>query len=405
MSDLSLNLQKGLVGHWTMDSRDVDNGMVRDQSAYDNHGTINGDPGVSSGVVGRAFDFDGSQWIEDGLERGFNRLSFSAWIKISSSQSDSTYNSIIARSGSGYSWVTNAFQFMVNPNDELFINFNGGGNYDDNGTVVADDEWHHAALTWDGSNGQFYVDGNPTSSFSESYNIGSLSGGLLLVGRRRSDQVFKGQISDSRIYNRTLPESEVNQLYNQKVRRSANVGGGGNQQILESFDSGSFDSEWTTPNAYIQNTAWSNPHSMGSWGNGSIDATWEPSALQGGEQVDSFSYWWQEDSSQTGHQVELYDSNGNKVQHSETENPQWDLTTSDGSINRPHGGDGYNRWTYFQFDFNWEDGTYDYYLRDSQSGTVREGNYGLINSTNVEYVYFNGTNGNHCRFDELKFQL
>src|SRR6056297_3100433 len=55
-----VNLQKGLVGHWTMDSIDVDNGMIRDRSGYDNHGTINGATPGYSGKVGRDFDFDGT---------------------------------------------------------------------------------------------------------------------------------------------------------------------------------------------------------------------------------------------------------------------------------------------------------------------------------------------------------
>lgn len=52
------DLHKGLVGHWSMDDRDVDNGIIRDRSAFDNHGTLNG--GIVTGVsspVGRGFEF------------------------------------------------------------------------------------------------------------------------------------------------------------------------------------------------------------------------------------------------------------------------------------------------------------------------------------------------------------
>ena len=41
MSKLSANLQKGLVGHWTMDKQDIDTGVISDRSGYRNHGTIN----------------------------------------------------------------------------------------------------------------------------------------------------------------------------------------------------------------------------------------------------------------------------------------------------------------------------------------------------------------------------
>lgn len=38
---LELNLQEGLVGHWTMDREDIDSGVLRDSSPYNYHGTIN----------------------------------------------------------------------------------------------------------------------------------------------------------------------------------------------------------------------------------------------------------------------------------------------------------------------------------------------------------------------------
>ena len=40
MSQLELNLQKGLVGHWTFDAETTSNGTTHDKSAYNNHGDI-----------------------------------------------------------------------------------------------------------------------------------------------------------------------------------------------------------------------------------------------------------------------------------------------------------------------------------------------------------------------------
>jgi len=39
---LELNLQNGLVGHWTLDEKDTSNGTAYDSSAYNNHGSLNG---------------------------------------------------------------------------------------------------------------------------------------------------------------------------------------------------------------------------------------------------------------------------------------------------------------------------------------------------------------------------
>ena len=120
----------------------------------------------------------------------------------------------------------------------------------------------------------------------------------------------------------------------------------------------------------------------------------------GSRQISKFSYYWIEDGSQSGHQVRLYDSNGDLVQRSETENPQWQL--SDGNNNMDTlASPGYNNWTLFSFEFDWAAGTYDYYLEDT-IGTLETGTRDLVRSTNVSYIDFVGTNGTYCRFDEVK---
>lgn len=47
---MASSLNKGLVFHGTFNDSDTDNGVLRDKSAYDNHGVING--GVTTGQNG-----------------------------------------------------------------------------------------------------------------------------------------------------------------------------------------------------------------------------------------------------------------------------------------------------------------------------------------------------------------
>jgi hypothetical protein len=174
---------------------------------------------------------------------------------------------------------------------------------------------------------------------------------------------------------------------------------------IETFDEQRSGLGWDITNAYIQNTSKIGNYSIGSFGNGETRMAWEPKGLEGGKQIQSFSYWWQEDSSQTGHAVRLFDSSENEVQESGTENPQWYLNDGSGRY-QEYGGDNYNVWTLFSFSFDWSAGTYDFYLRDSQSGTTRTGTNNLQNATNVERIEFNGDgygSANHNRFDGISF--
>jgi hypothetical protein len=321
-------------------------------------------------------------------------FSWSLWFKSTSTNGDSVAR-ILARDASEYVtiWID---QSQSSPQPL-------GG--DASGSVETD-KWHHIVLNhYSDVTFNFWLNGSKVVDSSSTRKNTSAVRPWVIGGNTEGDgdisgNHFIGKIDDVRMYNRVLSEAEINRLYNKRTSL-----GGAVRFFTDSFEDGSFSSDWNTPNAYIQNTSYDDEYSMGSWGNGPVDATWQPSVLQGGKQIKMFSYWWQEDSSQTGHQVRLYDSSGNKVQHSETENPQWQLTKGDGSISSTLASPGYNRWTFFEFKFDWNSGTYDYYLKDSQSGKVETGTFGLINSTDVEEIRFVGTNGKYCRFDKIRFQV
>lgn len=163
---------------------------------------------------------------------------------------------------------------------------------------------------------------------------------------------------------------------------------------------------WLVSNAYIKNRSWQGSYSIGSDGQGAIDATWEPAALGSGRQISSFEYKWQETSSQTGHMINLYDASGNKVMGSGTENPQWMISDGFGGRSQIYTGDGYDRWIYYRFDFDWSQGEYSFHLEDLSSGTVREGWRNLDSSTEVASIDFSGgstdDSANHCFFDDLR---
>ena len=92
--------------------------------------------------------------------------------------------------------------------------FNSGWNYNTNGFTPTTDQWYHYAVTFDGSNIIFYVDGNYYSSgTTSSAAISSGSGGRLM---RRWDDVnyIDGFLLNAKVYNRALTATEIKQNYN-----------------------------------------------------------------------------------------------------------------------------------------------------------------------------------------------
>ncbi|PSR04913.1 MAG: hypothetical protein BRD50_02495, partial [Bacteroidetes bacterium SW_11_45_7] len=171
-----------------------------------------------------------------------------------------------------------------------------------------------------------------------------------------------------------------------------------------------FQDEWSTPNFYMNpiNQSFNGSDAAGSWNNGEINADLAPSQLNGGKQIQSFEYYWYESTNETGYVIDLIDDNGNRVLRVGTENPQWFVTDAAGKdeiFSNCSGGCNYDRWIHYEFTFNWSNGTYDYRMEDTQTGTVRTGTRTLSNSTNIESFRFSGSpygTGNHVIFDDIR---
>ena len=109
-------------------------------------------------------------------------------------------------------------------------------------------------------------------------------------------------------------------------------------------------------------------------------ATWSPSELSGGVQIDGFEFYWYEIESSSGSAITLYDSGGSEVVEMGTNNPQWKW--SGGQL---HGGDGYERWIRFTLSFDWGANEMTLEGHDTQSGTTKNSTTS-IGGNNVETI-------------------
>lgn len=95
-----MNLQRGLVGHWTFDSVDTEGSInLSDSSAYDNDCSFVGSPTTgSTGIIGEAYTLDGVDdegtiTLSPSLTIS-GAVSVAGWIKTPNSNSPSDGNAM-----------------------------------------------------------------------------------------------------------------------------------------------------------------------------------------------------------------------------------------------------------------------------------------------------------------------
>ena len=216
----SVNLDRGLVGHWSMDDSDVSGGTLYDRSAYDSHGTLNNSPSLGQpGIVGDSIAFDQTNNI-DVIGETYDKFSAAFWVNFDAF--DASYNGpldTVISSGHQFTFHDeggNRAVQIITPNGStniLTTNANTG-------------VWYHLAATYDGSIVKGYKNGVLQGSHSES-SIIDLTNGFGIGARYGNKSIVSidGRISDVRMYNRVLSEKKINALYNKRTTTSTNSEG------------------------------------------------------------------------------------------------------------------------------------------------------------------------------------
>jgi hypothetical protein len=209
----------GLVGYWPF------NGNANDESGNGNNGTVNGATLTTdrNGVANKAYSFDGVNnriEIEHNSNLNLSSISISCWINPSALLTTTGYGPTILSKREASGWGASC---QMNIGNHAFwadwtISSNSGIYHTDNTNLLINiNTIAHFVYTHDASKVRLYLNGTLVEEINSpgllSYNTLPLwFGARPLAGGNSS--YFNGVIDDIGIWNRSLNQQEITNLYN-----------------------------------------------------------------------------------------------------------------------------------------------------------------------------------------------
>jgi len=212
----------GLVARWNFDSNTTDtspSGTITDT------GTLVGSPsyvtGTGAAVGTGALSLSGTaQYVSVPNSADINitsAISMTAWVKIAST-TDNNYRMILSKK------VTftdvGGYELFYHPVLHQLLVRSGGSSttYNLILPLTLDTNWHHIAVTINGSTAVFYVDGVVQTGASGTVGNPPATTQRLTIGARSGagDYSWNGQLDDVRLYNRALSAAEVTNIFAQE---------------------------------------------------------------------------------------------------------------------------------------------------------------------------------------------
>ena len=194
----------GLVAAYGFD--ETSGSTVSDVSGFANTGTIDSAIRVTTGKYGGALSFNGSAQVTvpDSSSLDLTTgMTLEAWVNPSAAPSN--WRALIAKNQDRY-------YMMASTNNNNWPGAGGTfGTTNQNvfgASVLPTNTWTHLAVTYDGAQIRFYVNGTQISTFPETGNI-STSNTNLTIGADVYGEQFSGLIDEVRIYNRALSQPEI----------------------------------------------------------------------------------------------------------------------------------------------------------------------------------------------------
>ena len=162
-------------------------------------------------VAASSLNFDATNdYVDLGVWNPFSATGFTqeAWVYANSFGPDDWSNSILLQEGEdGTSTILRAGMNGTN-NIRASYHYNGGL-YDLDGSMTPN-QWHHLAMTWDGTMFSLYIDGNLAQSIPATNPPNRVNSKLWIGNSQISpDRVWDGKIDEVRIWDYALCQSDI----------------------------------------------------------------------------------------------------------------------------------------------------------------------------------------------------
>jgi hypothetical protein len=225
---------QGTIGWWKGEGNAID-------AVGGNNGTLVGNVQFTSGEVGQAFQFDGTDYVEIPNAPALqpNTLTIDGWIKpvfagrpVIPADHDVIFlrNATVGGSTVGYGLAIamdpTPGAFVDDPNGvplgtaAFFVNIGGTAIQIFSPTALPNDgKFHHVAATYDGSTMVLYVDGVAVTNQAVSGSFVQATGADAFIGHNPTNNGnSRATIDEVSLYNRALSAAEIQTIYNNGSR-------------------------------------------------------------------------------------------------------------------------------------------------------------------------------------------
>ncbi len=217
-----IDWNRSLIGWWSMDSYNATG--VYDNSTYENFGNFTGGlstGNITTGIRGKALQLDG---IDDDViinhTSAFDiseKLTITAWVKLANAGSNSVHQIIVSKNNVSGDGTPESYEFFIRGTAgnigrlDWYDRINGVTT--DANATIEDNNWHFAAVTFNGSTLQYYLDGHPNGTVNGLSSLGT-NDVPIIIGSDRFPNRFNGSLDEVMIFSRVLSAGEIIALYN-----------------------------------------------------------------------------------------------------------------------------------------------------------------------------------------------
>lgn len=204
----------GAITHWKFDEgAGTTTYDYIGYSYFSNYiGSIQGGATWATGKSGKALNFDGSTAFVSSSSGYIPAppLTLEAWIKTSAAQ-----GGIVGKTSYASPWPGYILAVGGNQANGKLAFWYGNSSFDYSNSMVNDGNWHHVAVTFDGLNSIFYIDGKQDATVPKSGTVNLYSPtDNQYVGKDVFNHMFNGIIDEVIVYSKALSNSEVAGRYN-----------------------------------------------------------------------------------------------------------------------------------------------------------------------------------------------